>query len=99
MMNTGYDVPIPSTNGLLSTVAFKLGGDLGRVAYALEGSVAFSGSVIQWLRDQLQIISSAPESEELAKSVKTNDSLYLVLHLRDCLRHIGEMTHEGALLE
>lgn len=77
MMNTGYGSPVPSTNGLLSTVAYKLGTD-EHVAYALEGSVAFSGSVIQWLRDQLQIISSAPESEELAKTVKTNESLYFV---------------------
>jgi glycerol kinase len=79
MMNTGYGVPVPSTNGLLTTVAFKLGGGGdNRVAYALEGSVAFSGSVIQWLRDQLQIISSASESEELAQTLKTNDGLYFV---------------------
>lgn len=75
-MNTGYGAPVPSTNGLLSTVAFKLGD--GQVCYALEGSVAFSGSVIQWLRDQLGIISSAPESETLAITVQSNDGLYFV---------------------
>mmetsp|Transcript_25545 Transcript_25545/g.36642 ORF Transcript_25545/g.36642 Transcript_25545/m.36642 type:complete len:558 (-) Transcript_25545:1591-3264(-) len=76
LMNTGYGAPVPSTNGLLSTVAFKLGD--GQVCYALEGSVAFSGSVIQWLRDQLGIISSAPESETLAITVQSNDGLYFV---------------------
>lgn len=74
MMNTGSLVP--STNGLLTTVAYKIEGQ--SVNYALEGSVSHSGSVIQWLRDQLQIISSAPESETLARKVTSNDGLYFV---------------------
>lgn len=74
MMNTGC--PVPSTNGLLTTVGYKIKGQ--SVEYALEGSVSHSGSVIQWLRDQLQIISSAPESETLAEKVASNDGLYFV---------------------
>jgi glycerol kinase len=68
LMNTGKN-PVPSKNGLLTTVAWKLGND---VAYALEGSAFIAGAAVQWLRDGLQIIKKAPEIEELAKSV--NDS-------------------------
>ena len=75
MMNTGA-TPTTSTNGLLTTVAYRL--ENGEVAYALEGSVSHSGSTIQWLRDQLQIIDSAPESEMYAQKVSSNDGLYFV---------------------
>ena len=50
----------------------------GETVYALEGSVSHSGSTIQWLRDQLQIISSASESETYARKVESNDGLYFV---------------------
>lgn len=76
MMNTGKKMK-PSTNGLLTTVGYKIGDD-GDVIYALEGSVSHSGSTIQWLRDQLQIISDAAESETLASQVSSNDGLYFV---------------------
>ena len=60
----------------MTTVAYRL--ENGEVAYALEGSVSHSGSTIQWLRDQLQIIDSAPESEMYAQKVSSNDGLYFV---------------------
>lgn len=80
-MNTGT-TPIASTHGLLTTVAYQLGPD-EPPNFALEGSVAFAGSTIQWLRDQLGIIRSAGETEILAtqtglKGKNGNDGLYLV---------------------
>ena len=81
MMNTG-EKPIPSTQGLLTTVAYQLGkqleGGQPPPVYALEGSVAFSGSTIGWLRDRLELIKSASETESLARSVPSNDNMYLV---------------------
>eukprot|EP00934_Nitzschia_sp_Nitz4_P008309 Nitzschia sp. Nitz4//scaffold22_size323478//90513//92450//NITZ4_000515-RA/size323478-augustus-gene-0.229-mRNA-1//-1//CDS//3329542959//8299//frame0 len=74
MMNTGKKL-VPSTHGLLTTIAYKMDDE---VFYALEGSVSHSGSTIQWLRDQLCIISKAPESETLAEKHESNDGLYFV---------------------
>lgn len=74
MMNTGTRL-VPSTHGLLTTIAYDLD---GTVHYALEGSVSHSGSTIQWLRDQLNLIDKAPESEDLAKKHDQNDGLYFV---------------------
>ena len=75
LLNTGNEI-VRSSNGLLSTVAFKLGDQ--PVQYALEGSVAVTGSAIQWLRDQLEIISSAAESETLAATVNDSGGVYFV---------------------
>ncbi|SJN11800.1 Glycerol kinase [Leucobacter sp. 7(1)] len=75
IFNTGEDI-VHSKNGLLTTVGYKLGD--GPAHYALEGSIAVTGSLIQWLRDQLGIISSAPEVEELADSVPDNGGVYIV---------------------
>ena len=75
LLNTGEEI-VRSKNGLLTTVCFKFGREKAR--YALEGSVAVTGSAIQWLRDQLQIISSAPEVEALAASVPDNGGVYFV---------------------
>jgi glycerol kinase len=75
LLNTGTEI-VRSKNGLLTTVCFKFGNE--PAYYALEGSVAVTGSAIQWLRDQLQIINSAPEIEPLAKSVKDNGGVYFV---------------------
>ena len=75
LMNTGNE-PVFSNNGLLTTVAYKIG-DAAPV-YALEGSVAMSGSLIQWLRDNLRMIEHAAESEELATSVKDSGGCYVV---------------------
>ncbi|WP_448058969.1 glycerol kinase GlpK [Cellulomonas hominis] len=75
LLNTGTE-PIPSKNGLLTTVCYKIG-DAAPV-YALEGSIAVTGSLVQWLRDNLGIISSAPEIETLAASVEDNGGAYFV---------------------
>jgi glycerol kinase len=75
IVNTGTE-RVASENGLITTVAYRLGNEEPR--FALEGSVAVSGSLIQWLRDNLGIISSAPEVEELAKTVDDNGDVYVV---------------------
>ncbi len=75
LINTGTS-PVPSKNGLLTTVCYKIG-DKDAV-YALEGSIAVTGSLVQWLRDNLGIISSAPEIETLAASVEDNGGAYFV---------------------
>lgn len=74
LMNTG-DKPAKSEHGLLTTIAWGLD---GKVEYALEGSVFVAGSAIQWLRDGLKMIESAPESEEIAAAVKDSDGVYVV---------------------
>ena len=74
-MNTGTEV-VRSANGLISTVAYRLGDQ--PPVYALEGSVAVSGSLVQWLRDNLQLIDSAAEVEPLAASVPDNGGAYIV---------------------
>ncbi|MBQ8928101.1 MAG: glycerol kinase GlpK [Oscillospiraceae bacterium] len=74
LMNTG-DACIRSTSGLLTTAAWRIG---GRMTYALEGSVFVSGAVIKWLRDELQIIESAEETEELAWRLPDNGGVYFV---------------------
>jgi glycerol kinase len=75
LLNTGTDL-VRSQNGLLTTVCYKLG-DAAAV-YALEGSIAVTGSAVQWLRDQLGIISGAAESESLARQVPDNGGVYFV---------------------
>ena len=75
IFNTGVEI-IHSQNGLLTTVAYKLGS--AEPHYALEGSIAVTGSLIQWLRDNLGIISSANEVETLALSVPDNGGVYFV---------------------
>lgn len=75
LLNTGT-TPHRSENGLLTTVCYQLG-DADPV-YALEGSVAVAGSLVQWLRDNLGVISEAAETESLANSVEDNGDCYLV---------------------
>ena len=75
LVNTGREI-VRSKNGLLSTVLFKFGD--GPVHYALEGSVAVTGSAVQWLRDQLGIIQSASDVEPLAASVANSQGVYFV---------------------
>ena len=74
LMNTG-DKPVNSTNGLVTTLAWGIN---NKVEYALEGSVFVAGSAIQWLRDGLQIITKASQSQELALKLKDNEGVYLV---------------------
>ncbi len=75
LLNTGTEI-VRSKNGLLTTVCFKFGDEAAR--YALEGSVAVTGSAIQWLRDQLGVISHASETENLASSVADTAGVYFV---------------------
>jgi glycerol kinase len=75
LLNTGTEI-VRSKHGLLTTVCFKFGDQPAQ--YALEGSVAVTGSAIQWLRDQLGIISSASEVEALALQVKDSAGVYFV---------------------
>jgi glycerol kinase len=75
LVNTGTQL-VRSTQGLLTTVCFKFGDE--PVCYALEGSVAVTGSAVQWLRDQLEIISTSSEVEALAQSVPDNGGVYFV---------------------
>jgi glycerol kinase len=75
LLNTGTS-PVWNDSGLLTTVAYQFGSS--PCVYALEGSVAVTGSAIQWLRDQLGIISSASETESLARSVPDNGGVYFV---------------------
>ena len=75
LINTGEEA-VSSKNGLLTTVCYKIGD--APAVYALEGSIAVTGSLVQWLRDNLNIIDSAPEIETLAKSVDNNGGVYVV---------------------
>jgi glycerol kinase len=75
LMNTGTQ-PVPSTAGLVTTVAYRLGGE--PVHYALEGSIAIAGALVQWLRDNLGLIRSSAEIEALARTVADNGDVYVV---------------------
>ncbi len=74
LMNTG-DKPVSSKNGLVTTIAWGLD---GKITYALEGSIFVAGAAIQWLRDELKLISSAAETEGLCKEVPDTCGVYLV---------------------
>jgi len=75
LLNTGNEA-VQSKNGLITTVGYKIG-DSAPV-YCLEGSIAITGALVQWLRDNLKLIKSAPEVEELAKNVEDNGGCYIV---------------------
>ncbi len=75
LMNTGPR-PLPSHSGLLSTVAYKIGDQAA--TYALEGSVAIAGALVQWLRDNLGLIASSSDVEALARTVEDNGGIYFV---------------------
>lgn len=74
LMNTG-SMPIVSNNGLLTTIAAS---EKGKIQYALEGSVFVAGAAVQWLRDELQIIRTAAETEEAAMAVTDTNGVYVV---------------------
>ena len=74
LMNTG-EACAKSKNGLVSTIAWRIG---GRTTYALEGSVFVGGAAIQWLRDEMKLITRASETEQIAQSLKDNGGVYLV---------------------
>jgi glycerol kinase len=74
LMNTGTK-RVPSTNGLLTTIAWGVD---GKVEYALEGSIFVAGAAVQWLRDELKLIENAAQSEELATAVPDTNGVYVV---------------------
>jgi glycerol kinase len=75
LVNTGTEV-VPSKSGLVTTVAYKLGD--APTKYALEGSIAITGALVQWLRDNLGMITSSSEIEALANTVEDNGGVYFV---------------------
>jgi glycerol kinase len=75
LINTGTEL-VHSKSGLLTTVGYKIGDN--DAIYCLEGSIAITGALVQWLRDNLKLIKAAPEVEELAQSVDDNGGLYIV---------------------
>lgn len=74
LMNTGEKI-VPSKKGLLTTIAWGVD---GKVEYALEGSIFVAGAVVQWLRDEMKLISTAAESEYFAQKVQDSNGVYLV---------------------
>jgi glycerol kinase len=75
LLNTGNEA-VQSKNGLITTVGYKIGDQ--PAVYCLEGSIAITGALVQWLRDNLKMIRSAPEVEDLAKTVEDNGGCYIV---------------------
>lgn len=75
LMNTGEE-PVPSRAGLITTVAYRLGS--AKPCYALEGSIAVAGALVQWLRDRLGLIKASSEVESLAREVEDNGDVYFV---------------------
>ena len=75
LLNLG-ELPVPSTSGLLTTVAYKIGDQ--KAVYALEGSIAITGALVQWLRDNLGLVRNSAEVETLALTVEDNGGIYFV---------------------
>jgi len=75
LLNTGHDA-VQSKNGLLTTLGYKIGDQ--KAVYALEGSIAITGALVQWLRDNLEMFSKSSDVEELAKTVEDNGGIYFV---------------------
>ncbi|MCD6518600.1 MAG: glycerol kinase GlpK [Anaerolineae bacterium] len=95
LMHTG-ERPIPSTRGLLTTVAYGFGP--GQHAYALEGSIAITGAAIQWLRDNLGLIQDAAETETLAASVPDTGGVYFVPAFSGLFAPHWDMYARGAIV-
>ena len=75
LLNTGTE-PVPSESGLLTTLGYKIGSD--PAVYCLEGAIAITGALVQWLRDNLQIIENSKDVETLANTVEDNGGIYFV---------------------
>lgn len=75
LMNTGTE-PVQSKAGLITTLAYQFGDEAPR--YALEGAIAITGALVQWLRDNLKLFDAAPQIEPLARSVEDNGDVYIV---------------------
>ncbi len=94
LMNAG-DAPVRSQSGLISTVAWRLG---GRTTYALEGSVFVGGAVVQWLRDEMKLISRASETEAIARSIPDSGGVYVVPTFTGLGAPYWDMDSRGAIL-
>ena len=94
LMNTG-DKAVTSRNGLLTTIAIGLG---GKVQYALEGSIFVAGAVVQWLRDELHLITEAADTEYFAMKVKDNGGVYVVPAFAGLGAPHWDMYARGAIL-
>lgn len=94
LMNTG-EKRVPSKNGLITTIAWGID---GKVNYALEGSIFIAGAAIQWLRDEMQLISSASESEYYANKVEDTNGAYFVPAFAGLGAPYWDMYARGALV-
>ena len=94
LMNVGTE-PVRSRAGLVSSVAWSVG---GRTTYALEGSVFNGGSTIQWLRDELRLVDSAPECDRLAESVENSGGVVVVPAFTGLGAPYWDMYARGAIL-
>ena len=94
LMNTGEKI-VPSKNGLLTTIAWGLD---GKIEYALEGSIFVAGAIVQWLRDELQIISDARDTEYFATKVEDNNGVYVVPAFVGLGAPYWDMYARGAIL-
>lgn len=95
LMNTGNEL-VPSKSGLLTTVGYQIGEQ--DVVYALEGSIAIAGALVQWMRDNLRMIDKAEEIETLAKSVEDNGGIYFVPAFSGLFAPYWRSDARGALL-
>ena len=95
LINTGTK-PMPSKSGLLTTMGYKFGAQ--PAVYALEGSIAVTGSLVQWLRDNLGLIKNAADIEKLAKSVEDNGGIYFVPAFSGLFAPYWRMDARGAIV-
>ena len=95
IMNTGTTI-VPSASGLLTTLCYKFGDK--PAVFALEGSIAITGALVQWLRDNLNLIASAPEVEGLAASVDDNGGIYFVPAFSGLLAPYWRSEARGAIV-
>lgn len=93
LMNTGHKA-ISSSNGLITTIAIGID---NKVEYALEGSIFVGGAVIQWLRDELKLITNAKETSDMALSVSSNEGVYLVPAFTGLGAPYWDMTARGSI--
>lgn len=95
LLNTGTDI-VPSKSGLITTVAYKMGAD--PAVYCLEGSIAITGALVQWVRDNLGMITSSSEIEALANSVEDNGGVYFVPAFSGLFAPYWKSNARGAIL-
>ncbi len=94
LMNTGK-TPVSSQHGILSTIAWRIKGE---TTYALEGSIFIAGAVIQWLRDNLKLLDSAPDSEYFAEKAADNGGVYFVPAFQGLGAPYWDMHARGAIM-